>query len=203
MLIDTNDWGTIMKNIIKNYDINAHIEDLKCEIVVENGDAIAVISFRNLGYGDITSIKFNAIGYNSFGDIVPIGNKEKFFLIIQDIMIRKNEQTTGLKAKLPEPDVRKLVIEEAQICFADGSVTTYRGQNMKEIELQEFDYTQQEELSAVHKLYDERIKYNVCELDEGWICGCGRFNRTSTAFCTLCGKNKTERFEYRWIEKVS
>ncbi len=179
-----------MKGIVKSYDINAHIEDVECEIVVENGDVIAVIAFKNLGYGDITAVKFNAVGYNSFGDVVPIGNKEKFFLIIQDIMIKKNEKADNLKAKLPASDIRKLSIEESQICYADGSVTTYKGQNIKEIELQEFDYTQQEEVSAVHKLYDERIKYDVFEFDEGWICGCGRFNKTETDLCTLCGKNK-------------
>ncbi len=88
-----------MKGTTKSYDINAHIEDIKCEIVVENGSAIAVISFKNLGYGDITAIKFNAVGYNSFGDIVAIGNKEKFYLIIQDTTIKKNEVANNLKAK--------------------------------------------------------------------------------------------------------
>jgi len=74
-----------MKSTTMSYDINAHIENIKCEIVTENSNAVAVISFRNLGYGDITAVKFNAIGYNSFGDIVPVGSREKFFLIIQDI----------------------------------------------------------------------------------------------------------------------
>lgn len=179
-----------MKSTIKSYNINAHIEDIKCEIVAENGNEIAIISFRNLGYGDITAIKFNAVGYNSFGDIVPVGNRKKFFLIIQDIMIKKNETADNLKVKLPASDIRKLVIEEAQICFADGSVDTYEGKNVREIELREFDYTQQEELSAIHKLYNEKIKYDICEIEGGWICGCGRFNRTKTAICSLCGKEK-------------
>lgn len=181
-----------MKSTTINYDINAHIEDIKCEIITKGGNAIAVISFKNLGYGDITAIKFNAIGYNSFGDIVSIGNREKFFLIIQDIIIKKNERTNNLKAKLPSFDIRKLVLEEAQICFADGSVATYEGKNIKDIELQEFDDEQPEELAAIHKIYDERIKYNICELDEGWICGCGRFNKSETTVCTLCGKAKVD-----------
>lgn len=179
-----------MKSTIKSYDLNAHIENIKCEIVTENNNVTAVISFRNLGYGDITAVKFNAVGYNSFGDVVSIGSKERFFLIIQDIMVKKNENADNLRAKLPVSDIRKLIIEESQICYADGSVVTYEGQNIKEIELQEFDDTQQEEVDAVHNLYDEKIKYEVCEFPEGWICGCGRFNRTETGFCTLCGKSK-------------
>lgn len=179
-----------MKSTTMSYDINAHIENIKCEIVTDNSNAVAVISFRNLGYGDITAVKFNAIGYNSFGDIVPIGSREKFFLIIQDILIKKNEEATNLKAKLPATDIRKLVIEEAQICFSNGSVATYEGENIKEIELQEFDNSHQEEIAAVRKLYDEKIKYTVCEFAEGWICGCGRFNQNESDICTLCGKSK-------------
>ena len=61
-----------MRTIQKTIDINAHIEELKCEINVDAGNTIAKISFVNLGFGDITAIKFNACGYNSFGDIVPV-----------------------------------------------------------------------------------------------------------------------------------
>lgn len=78
-----------MKTIQKTIDINAHIENLQCEIKVDNGNAIAKNSFANLGYGDITAIKFNACGYNAFGDIVPVNGKDKFFLIVQDIKIGK------------------------------------------------------------------------------------------------------------------
>ena len=63
----------------KVIDINTHIEDLKCEISTDNGSALAKISFTNLGYGDITAIKFNACGYNLFGDIVPVNGKDEFF----------------------------------------------------------------------------------------------------------------------------
>ncbi|MDO4748660.1 MAG: hypothetical protein Q4A12_05750, partial [Eubacteriales bacterium] len=64
-----------MKTINVNVDINAHIIDIKCEIDVGVNPSKALVSFYNLGFGTITAVKFNAKGYNSFGDIVKIGGK--------------------------------------------------------------------------------------------------------------------------------
>ena len=66
-----------MRQIEKKIIINAHIENIKCNIEVNNGSVLALISFDNLGYGDITAIKFNAVGYNSFGDVVEINGDRK------------------------------------------------------------------------------------------------------------------------------
>lgn len=79
-----------MKSLKRTYDINAHIENVVCDIDVKDGLAIAKISFVNLGYGDITAIKFIARGYNSFGDLVLVNGKENFWLIIQDVLVKKN-----------------------------------------------------------------------------------------------------------------
>lgn len=173
----------------KTIDINAHIEDLKCEISVNNENAIAKISFANLDYGDITAIKFNACGYNSFGDNVPVNGKEKFFLIIQDILIGKNEVATDLKAQLPNPDIRKLELEECQICYADGSVISYEGYDSLSFRIEEID--DEDYLNALHKLYDKNVKFKPKDLTQGWICACGRFNKHDKDICSLCEKNKT------------
>ncbi len=179
-----------MKAIEKVIDINAHIENLKCDVYNNNGSTIANISFDNLGDGDITAIKFNACGYNSFGDVVPINGKEKFLLIIQDITIKKNERAKDLKAKLPSEDIKKMELEECQICFADGTVASYNGKNSFTISLEEID--NQEELSALHKLYSDKAKYRIKDFAQGWICSCGRFNIRDLTKCSLCSKEKSE-----------
>lgn len=179
-----------MKELEKLIDINSHIENLKCEVNYENGSVVAKISFDNMGYGDIIAIKFNACGYNTFGDIVSINGKNKFFLIIQDINIPKNESAVDLKAKLPEGDIRKLEIVESQICYADGSVVTYSGEQTLSFPLEEYD--NQEEIKALHKLYTDKAKYKIKDFEQGWICTCGRFNPNDLTKCTLCEKNKSE-----------
>ena len=178
-----------MRNVEKIIDINAHIENLTCEIDVVNGDSIAKISFTNLGNGDITAIKFNACGYNSFGDIVPVNGKDNFFLILQDMVIAKNESAVELKAKLPSADVRKLDLEENQICYSDGSVVSYEGENSFVFELEQID--NQEQLNALHKLYDERAMFKLKDYyAKGWVCSCGRYNKHDKSDCSLCGKLK-------------
>lgn len=183
-----------MKKVQKTIDTNAHIEGVTCKIVVEDGYAVALISFCNLGYGDITAIKFSAIGYNSFGDIVSVKGKERFFLIIQDLSIKKNEEVENLKVRLPVSDIRKLEIEEAQICYADGAVLTYEGENIIHVELNEWDESDGEQLAALKKMYDNKAKYLPLNIADGWICTCGRFNRLEAAECSLCGKKKDKTF---------
>lgn len=90
-------------------DVNAHILDLDCAIDADSNRAIARISFKNMAYGVITAIKFNAQGFNSFGDTIKINNKEKFYLVIQDIRINKNDQANDLSAILPDPSIRQIV----------------------------------------------------------------------------------------------
>lgn len=179
-----------MKNLERVIDINSHIENLKCEVIIENGSVVAKVSFDNLGYGDITAIKFDACGYNTFGDVVSINGKNKFFLIIQDINIPQNESAVDLKAKLPEGGIRKLDIVESQICYADGSVSTYGGDQSLTFTLEKYDNP--EEIAALHKLYTDKATYKIKNFEQGWICMCGRFNTHDSTKCTLCGKSKYE-----------
>lgn len=182
-----------MKTVEKKIDINAHIENLKCEISVENQISVAKLSFTNLGYGDLTAIKFDARGYNAFGDIVPINGKDQFFLIVQDLIVKRNETAVDLKAKLPSADIRKLELTESQICYADGSVVSYEGENRLAFDLEQFD--NQEQLNALHKLYDENAMFKPKEFAQGYICSCGRFNALNETVCSLCGKGKSYAFE--------
>lgn len=58
-----------MSSVKIRVDINAHIDGLKCDVVKQNEDVYVVLKFDNLGYGSISAIKFDACGFNSFGDI--------------------------------------------------------------------------------------------------------------------------------------
>ena len=113
-------------------DVNAHITNVSCQVLTEDGKAKAIITFDNLGYGKITAVKFNAKGYNSFGDVVAISGNETFLMIIQDISIDKNSTATNIKVSLPSDEIKKVDLEENQICLSYGTLTTYEGK--KELE---------------------------------------------------------------------
>lgn len=169
-------------------DINAHIANLKSDVVKQKEEAYVMLEFDNLGYGSISAIKFEACGFNSFGDVVLVHGQEKFFLIVQDITIERNEHVKSLKAKLPNGDMKRLESHECQICYADGTIVSYEGEKNCEFEVEEFDDLEQRE--AVKKIYGKNAKYIVKEFQEGWICTCGRFNSYENEKCTLCENPK-------------
>jgi hypothetical protein len=184
-----------MKTIEKVIDVNAYIENLKCDVNIESGSVVAKIGFTNLAYGTITAIKFNAQGFNSFGDVVAVKGKGNFFLIIQDINIGKNEIAENLSVSLPDEGIRKLVLEESQICFADGSVTTYAGKNDFTFVLEEFDTvnsSEREKVEALRKKYGDKFKYKPKAFEVGWICGCGCLNTADSNMCMTCNTYKAD-----------
>lgn len=169
-----------MGEIQKIIDLNAHVENIEYRIEANDNETRAFISFDNLGYGTITAIKFNAQGYNSFGDAVQLN----FPLIIQDISIGKNCHAQDLSAILPNRDIRKLVLTEWQVCYGDGSVTTYEGNNSWTFNLQELDAVA---AAATKDEYGCQFDYMPLKFDGGWICGCGRYNGLNDTVCTKCG----------------
>ncbi len=169
-------------------DIHAHVSNVSCQVVKDDEKPKARISFHNLGFGKITAIKFNAKGYNSFGDLVTVYGNESFFIIIQDISVDKNATATNIEVSLPSDEIKKIELEETQICFADGTVTTYQGKKEIEFNVEKFSCEEQEglELNALRDVFDSHVTYNVLETENGWICCCGRYNRTEDEKCSFC-----------------
>lgn len=167
-------------------DINAHISNIECNISNEGN---AIISFDNIIGKTITAVKFNAKGYNSFGDIVPVNGNEKFFLIIQDINIEMNSHSGNLKATMPNSDIKKLELEECQICYSDGTVSTYEGKEIKELNVEEYD-EEKDIVDALCEEYGENYRYIPKIVDGGWICSCGIFNREDDTYCKSCNNTR-------------
>lgn len=184
-----------MEAVKEVIDINAHVQNITCQISAGTGNAIAEIGFDNLGFGTITAIKFSAKAYNSFGDIILINGKEKFFLIIQDISIDRNTTAQNLKVNLPNPDIRKLELIEEQICYSDGSVAAYHGENLREFDLEKYDVSEVDKdiAAALKDKFGFEFKYKPKEFSDGWICGCGRFNKDRDT-CSRCENTKENIF---------
>lgn len=181
-----------MEKVAKIIDVNAHITNIQAQVVSDNDSAKAIISFENLGYGIITAIKFNAKGYNSFGDEVLVAGKNNFLIIIQDIKVKENFVAEGITVKLPNAEIRKIEIEECQICYANGDISTYDGKKEIEFELEEFTFEEREIRDALRDVFDEKVTYNLLENEHGWICTCGRYNDNGRAKCSMCGHSKEE-----------
>ncbi len=182
-----------MIKVKKTLDINAHITNVKCRVETDAYGPKAVITFDNLDYGVVTAVKFYAKGYNAFNDIVPVYGKDDFLLIVQDIRVFKNTSSSDITIRMQNYDMKRIELQEYQICFDDGRILTYEGKNEVEFELEEF-YTIHEmlEREALRNVFDPRVTYNLLESEHGWVCTCGRLNSSYSEACSLCYHTKNE-----------
>ncbi|OON85534.1 hypothetical protein BXO88_12155 [Oribacterium sp. C9] len=194
-----------MKMTKISIDINAHISNLTYEVKIENQKPVAIIGFNNLGEGVIKAIKFNAKGYNSFGDNIEINGEEQFDLVIQDLSIEKNTSINNIKVDLPSIDIRKLVLSEKQICFSDERVISYEGEDTQEYEIEMYDiYGEDQEASnALKNKFGMHFKYKPTQFNKGWICGCGRYNNNQYESCSKCNTSKADAFKYTSEPEIS
>ncbi|MDO4749115.1 MAG: FxLYD domain-containing protein, partial [Eubacteriales bacterium] len=109
-----------------------------------------------------------------------------------------------LKVNLPHSDIRKLELEECQICYADGLVTTYAGENYQHFLVDVFDSNDDREvLSSVRDVVSNSIGNLPKENEVGWICSCSRFNFNDTVVCSKCGITKEQAFKLNDPEFLS
>lgn len=182
--------GNYMEKII--IDKNAHIKDIKSSVIQEEEQLCIKLSFTNISGKDISAVKFNVVGYNIFGDVVSVNGKESFMLVIQDILIKNSQKVNNLKAYIPLSDIRTMNIKENQICYSDGSITSYEGEDIIEIKMEKIEKTK---VVSVHTMFDNRMEYYPLHLDsEEWICGCGKWNN-KTEKCSHCGNQKENIFQ--------
>ena len=180
----------------RTIDINAHITNIDSSVVVEDSVPYAQISFKNLGYGFLSAVKFNAKGFNSFGDAVLVDGNTEFQIVIQDLRIAKHTQAKDIRAKLPDPNIRRIEIEEHQVCFADGAVLTYSGANIREFDIEVFNIygSDSETLKALQDEISPEIVHLPIDCEDGWLCSCETFNPKSSTTCSKCGVKKEDIF---------
>lgn len=167
-------------------DKNEHIKNLQSVVNLENDRLSVKLSFVNISGKTITALKLNAVGYNTFGDVIKVNNKDEFTLVVQDIVVKNLEMVKDLIVYLPISDIRTLKLSENQICYVDGSVSTYLGEDMIDCDIYKLDDSVKR---IVHLLFDTRMEYKPYYINSyEWICGCGKYNNSSK--CSCCGIEK-------------
>ena len=176
-------------------DINAHIKNISVRI--DSASSQATVSFENLGYGTIKAVKLKAKGYNDFQDIITIGGKEEFFIVIQDLNVLPNTKSKDIKVNLPSNEIKRIELEEHQICFNNNTISTYLGSDIREFELSEYEVIgeEKEKIIALRDRFGEQYQYIPKDFDCGWICCCGTFNSSEADICNNCKCKRAEVFE--------
>ena len=176
-------------------DINAHIKNIS--VCIDSASSQATVSFENLGYGTIKAVKFKAKGYNDFQDIITIGGKEEFFIVIQDLNVLPNSKSKNIKINLPSNEIKRIDLEEHQICFDNNNISTYIGSDFREFDLSEYETIgeDKEKIVALRDRFGNQYQYIPKDFDCGWICCCGTYNSSETDICNKCQVSRAEIFE--------
>ena len=78
------------------------------------------------------------------------------------------------------------------IKYQDGTIVKYMGKNEIELTLSELDMSGdgKEVTDAIRYFTSPEFKYIPLFTDQGWVCGCGRYNNNSDNECLSCGVAK-------------
>lgn len=188
------------KIVTKSVDMNANILYLKHEIVADTSKTQARIEFRNMAYGTITAVKFEAKGYNAFGDVIQIAGKPTFDIVAQDLNIAPKKYAK-LDSVLPSKDIRKLDLKLKQVCYANGKIVNVQPEEIVTYEIEEIDENREklnqqerEARTVLKRRLDEAVCFSK-PYGRNWICICGYLNRNTDTICKCCGCREVEMLE--------
>ena len=188
------------KIVTKSVDMNANILYLKHEIVADTSKTQARIEFRNMAYGTITAVKFEAKGYNAFGDVIQIVGKPAFDIVAQDLVIAPKKYAK-LDSVLPSKDIRKLDLKLKQVCYANGKIVNVQPEEIVTYEIEEIDENREklnqqerEARTVLKRRLDEAVCFSK-PYGRNWICICGYLNRNTDTICKCCGCREVEMLE--------
>lgn len=192
------------KIVTKSVDMNANILYLKHEIVADTSKTQARIEFRNMAYGTITAVKFEARGYNAFGDVIQIAGKPTFDIVAQDLVIAPKKYAK-LDSVLPSKDIRKLDLKLKQVCYANGKIVNVQPEEIVTYEIEELDGNGSLEEREKRELLEKKTTAAICfpkRYGRNWVCICAYLNKNTDAICRQCGCRQVEIFEYYTEENI-
>ncbi len=193
------------KIVTKSVDMNANILYLKHEIVADTSKTQARIEFRNMAYGTITAVKFEARGYNAFGDEIQIAGKNTFDIVAQDLIIAPKKYAK-LDSVLPSKDIRKLDLKLKQVCYANGKIVNVQPEEIVTYEIEELEGVKGQLEYEAKNILEKKTAEAKCfpkRYGRDWICICGYLNKNTDAICKKCGCKQVELFETCTKEAVA
>lgn len=174
----------------KEVDLNARIVNLEYIVEARDGIPYCVIGFKNLYYGTIKAIRFNAEGFNYFSESILVDGKKNFKLMIQDLNVSEGESISGIKVGLPDSNIRIVELKLEQICYNDKKVVTASDSDYVQYSLDLLDANQDKiQLEILKKANAQSICY-AKKQETGWICSCGYYNKIDVDRCVYCGSEK-------------
>lgn len=184
-----------MKRVEKKVDFNAHFSDLNPKLYRENDKNFLRIRLKNVSGKEISSITFEAKGYDYFGDTIKVGEKESFSIVIEALKLKTGEFLENDSIAIAD-DIRKIELKEQKVIFSDGTFEDRKEPQEIIYYVNCFESDSYKDKPELDELLeqDERFCCYPKEEQDGWICACGYLNKYENIRCVNCGHSKEETF---------
>ena len=196
-----------MRSEHKIVDLNAYIENIRCEIKNTGENKQLEISFRNVSQDVITAIRMKCVCFDSFDDRIQFGSEDYLEVKKASLNIKPTKKASFV-VDVELADLQKVEIDVLQIVYINGEkVAPVAAHNIEyDVDILTSVWSANEHSESDILTYmKEKNDKAVClpkEHPDGWICSCSRLNKNGINRCVSCGYGKNNNFEYFQEEKI-
>lgn len=164
---------------MQQYSTNIPIVVTNYSFSKKENNLYLAVTFGNMSSENISSVKMDVYGFNSFNDEVIVDGSNHFQLLLQDMKLEgKATGTFKISTPLPNLDIRKVKIIPQNVLMEDGTIYN--------AEIVDFNIEKSftsDENAIVPK-----------QNDNYWLCSCGYINPVENNKCQYCASNKDDVF---------
>lgn len=172
------------KDHVVTTDLNSPVDILNYSLSKDtDGSVFLSLELQAVEKAKICAVKLEAVGFNSFNDVVNVDEKDSFQILIQDANITSDKSYYTERIKLPNNDIRRLQFTVLQTVTDTGEVV----QNTPDMVTYTLRALSEGDANALKEYKPEykKARYYPEAHDGFWVCPCGRATRKET--CPICG----------------
>lgn len=166
----------------ESIDINAKVRISSWDIQKnQSEDVFLKVEFYNVAEKTVSAINMIIKGYDSFGNVIKVDEKETFSILLQDLKLQPYpNRSASSMVHLPNNTIRKVEIFVSKICYSDGQI--------EEMNSPDFVMSCQNPMDSKYVSMVGKVvpyaKYYTIKTQEYWQCPCGMINTGKR--CTNC-----------------
>ena len=171
------------------------VEWIKGAILFDNstGKILLQLKLCNISNEHIKSVHLLIDGFDEMGESLCT----EFQFFYQDL--KQVPHTTFGEQNpiyLPDKRIRKVHIHFNKVMFADGTIAAIEDKNMPipdRESITDWPDNLVNELNRVYEDYNDSFPliYIPKELDDNWLCSCGKMNTNNQGHCVRCGRDRS------------
>ena len=181
---------TSVGKTITKFNIDCPVEIRNYEIFVnEQQLTYCAIDFFNLSTQTVQAIDLTLLCYDSFGMTAATNNAVQ--ALMQD-ECASHKQHFGKNKTIPLPNhlsTRTLEVIINKILFSDGSTWEKENNQLREVKIERI--TDKLELDKIRSIVGFDAYCYPKELEDVWICVCGKLNKNIDPICRRCNREKS------------